>query len=283
MKAAIDIGTNSCRLLIMNQAHDPVYRDIQTTRIGTGQSPGSKKISPAALQRTRQCLQEYRQQLERYQVGCYRAVATAAVREASNREESMAYLATEADLKLEIISSQEEAYLSYIGATTALRLKRAPLLVDVGGGSSEYICPEIGLISSVSVGAVRVKEMGMNPGMIRDSFLPLLDELRLQQTRPLVFVGGTSTTLAAIKLELHDYDASRITGQLIHRHELERLYHDIYRMPLHLRHNIPGLQPERADIIDSGLLILLTITSCLGCEEFYVSDHDLLHGIIYSL
>ena len=283
MKAAIDLGTNSCRLLIMNQDNETVYRDIQTTRIGAGQTHSSKKISPAALQRTLDCLQEYRYQLARHQVSRYRAVATAAVREASNREEMIRYLAAAADLELEIISSREEAYLSYIGATTALQLSSAPLLVDVGGGSSEFICPEIGLISSVPVGAVRVKELGLDPGMIRASFLPLLNAIRLQQSRPLVFVGGTATSLAAIKLQLQDYDAQRINGQLIRRHELERIYHDIHRMPLHRRRHIPGLQPERADIIDSGLLILLMITSCLGCEEFYVSDHDLLHGIIYSL
>ncbi len=101
--------------------------------LAPGRPIAAKKISPAALQRTLDCLQEYRYQLARHQVSRYRAVATAAVREASNREEMIRYLAAAADLELEIISSREEAYLSYIGATTALQLSSAPLLVDVGG------------------------------------------------------------------------------------------------------------------------------------------------------
>lgn len=278
MKAAIDIGTNSCRLLIMEQKeerYELIYKDVQTTRIGADGKRGES--------RTIACLQEYRQKLDAYGVEEYRVVATAALRESSSREAFISRARKEANLQVEVIDGEEEAWLSYNGATRVLGLAAWPLLADVGGGSSEFICPQAGLIRSIPVGAVKVHQLGLQAEQIEECFRPLLAYKESLQERPLVFVGGTATSLAAIKLGMEEYDAGRVNGQKITRSELEDLYDLLQRMPIHLRRRLPGLQPERADIIDSGALILLIITRLMEQKDFIVSDSDLLQGIIYSL
>jgi exopolyphosphatase/guanosine-5'-triphosphate,3'-diphosphate pyrophosphatase len=284
--AAIDLGTNSCRLLIATGSEKPipVARELRTTRLGQDLAV-TGVISDTSIRKTLQCLQEFKQVMSRYEVKKYRVVATNAVREAANQQDFITKAGRETGLKVEVISGEEEARLSYSGVASALALPVPPLVVDLGGGSTEfmYYGDDYSYWTSLSLGAVRATELNMPAGEIVQSLQPVIIHKQRFVHSPLVVVGGTATTAVAIKLGLKDYRPELVQGQVVTRVELADLYNLVERMPLNLRRRLPGLQPERADIISYGLLILLLIVDNLGKKEIIVSESDLLEGIILNL
>lgn len=282
--AAIDIGTNSCRLLIADYQEGkiiPLYRTMMTTRLGENLQKDSI-LSTDAILRTCRCLNEFKNIIDEYEVKEYRAVATSAVREADNKEEFVELVKRECAINIDIINGFEEANLSYIGVKNSLKLEKSPLVVDLGGGSTELIYEDSPPIS-IPVGAVKVHEQNMSAYDISQILKPLTKMKEEFSLSPLVFVGGTATSLVAIKFSLEVYRSELIHGQILTRSEIADLYNMLERMPLSLRKRLPGLQPERADIITSGTLIMLIIMEILDKQDIIVSESDILEGIILNM
>ena len=283
-RAAIDIGTNSCRLLIADLEDgklQPVHRELQTTRIGEGVSQ-TGTIHSAAMDRTLHCLTHFQENILQYGAVDYKAVATSAVREAENQDLFVARAQQEAGTKVDIIPGQEEAYLSYLGVKNGLSLGMDPLVVDLGGGSTEFI--SCGAVFSISlpIGAVRASEGEWTDQDINQRLQAISSQKEQFDSFPLVFVGGTASSLIAVKLALEPYDSEKVHGQKLSIQEVSDLYQLLENTPLPLRRKLPGLQPERADIINKGALIILMIMKFLGKKEMQVSDHDLLQGMLYE-
>jgi len=283
---AVDIGTNSCRLLIAEvdkyRQIQPIYRVMETTRIGEGMD-GSRLLGEEAMVRTIACLGGFKEQLDKMQVAKYRAVATSAVREAANRAEFEVRVELETGMEIEIISGHEEARLSYAGVMRGLEMDRSPLVVDLGGGSTEFIFPELDMLISVPLGAVRATEAQMSALQIRDSLKELSCFKDRLVNHPLVMVGGAPSTMVAIKKGMLDYRPDQVHGERLSFSEIGDLYELLESLPVELRRRLPGLQAERADIINKGALIMLIIMEVLSKREIIVSESDILQGIIWTL
>lgn len=282
---AVDIGTNSCRLLIADRTYGEqlrtIVRAMEITRIGDNIN-SVPILQEEAIVRTLDCLRRFGQQLQGNSVQRYRAIATSAVRDAKNRDEFISRALLEAGMAIEIVSGEEEARLSYAGVKEGLHLNQEPLVVDLGGGSTEFICPKWDLLLSIPAGAVRATEANMSAAQI-SAFLKRNGIMAIPATLPVVFVGGTATSLVTIKKGLADYDPNLIHGEILTRGEVDDLYNLLEGMPPKLRRRLPGLQPERADIINKGVLTILVIMELLGKEEIIISESDLLEGIISTL
>lgn len=284
--AAIDIGTNSCRLLIASVNNNRLFsefRKTETTRLGEGLNY-SGKINPAALARTIKCLKDFKNIMLEYQVQSWRAVATSAVREAVNRQELLNSVQESLNLDIEVISGDEEARLSYQGVIRGLELPGLPLVADLGGGSTEFIVDDGHSFSlSLPVGAVRASESGMTAVDIAAALAPLAEYKNKLLSYPLVLVGGTASTLVAIKHSLAVYDREFVHGQVLTRADIADIYNMLAKMSLSLRKRLPGLQPERADIIPKGSMIVLLIMDLLAKDKIIVSESELLEAVIWEL
>lgn len=290
--AAIDIGTNSTRLLVADcdgRYLIPVSFYVKITRIGEGMTDGAGLKTEPVL-RTIKALHDYRQLIEDYGAEQVRVVATSAVREAPNAQEFVERVKRETGFDVEIIKGEEEAYLSYLGACRSLPDIHCGTVVDIGGGSTEFTCQmqngsaASGLCCiSVPVGSVRLTE---HPLLLSDLLANLkgaLDKIKIWGGQNLIGVGGTITTLAAVDQELYIYDSRRIHGYRLSRTGVERILFRLAAKTNEERKNVPGLQPERADVIVAGTMILWAIMNYLERPEIVVSEADLLHGMIYEM
>jgi exopolyphosphatase/guanosine-5'-triphosphate,3'-diphosphate pyrophosphatase len=284
--AAIDIGTNSCRLLIADVSPEglrPLHRETRTTRVGEGLK-NTIRIRKDVIERNIYCLEAFKNTVEEKAVDCYRVVATSALREAENQEEFLGRAWEKTAMQIQVISSEEEARLSFLGVSRGLPSLESPLVADLGGGSLELILEGAEpIFLSLPLGAVRAMEQNLKITEITAVMSPLAFHKNDLAPHPLVMVGGTATTLAAIKHSLLQYDPSLVHGQLLKREEIGDIYNMLERMPLSLRRRLPGLQPERADIIPWGTRIILLLMDILQKGEITVSESDLLEGIIWSL
>ncbi|NLW90289.1 MAG: Ppx/GppA family phosphatase [Syntrophomonadaceae bacterium] len=283
-RAAIDIGTNSCRLLIVDAdegRYHVIRRELCSTRLGQGVD-ARRVLAPEAIGRTITCLQEFKQIMEENRVVWSRAVATSAVRDAINREEFLAIVRRECGMKVEVIDGEQEAALSYRGVNCGLPLNDPPLVVDLGGGSCEFILStdEVNWSISLPLGAVRATEAAYSPADIELILSPLSPYRDRLANCPVVFVGGTATTLVAVQLALPEYDTRMVHGQRLSLAEIQEVYELLQGLSIKERQRLPGLQPERADIISAGALIVLEIMKFLSCGQITVSESDILDGII---
>lgn len=283
---AIDMGTNSTRLLIADYSYQGVqeiYKDLRTTRIGEGMEK-FREIKPQVLQRTIDCLQEYQRKCALYQVETIRTVATSAVRDASNKVWVLEQIKEKTGLTVQVLTGTEEAKLSYLGATGGEGVEGLPkMVVDIGGGSTEliYPTPEGIEFKSVNLGAVRLKENKDLKPRVQEILKQLITS-QFPSNFTLIGVGGTITTLAAIKLELETYDGEQVEGFKLTSPEISQIYNQLITMSLAQRKNLKGLQPERADIITYGTLILKELLRMLDKDEITVSEKDILQGIIIT-
>lgn len=284
--AAIDMGTNSCRLLISRYNDgkaETILRQIRTNRLGERMST-SAMINEQTMLKTAQCLEAYKQIMAHHKVDAFHTVATSAVREAKNQTEFIRFLRQVCGIEPEVISGEREAQLSYAGAIKEWTGEKKPFLIDLGGGSTEIIwCTEKAGFVSLPLGAVRATEAEMSAADIADLIASLGNIKEELSDYPLVMVGGTATTLVAVKLAMEVYDPEKVHGQKLSRSEIGDIYNMLTSMPLSLRRRMPGLQPERADIIVKGVLIILLLMDYLNKDEITVSEQDILDGIIEEL
>lgn len=287
--AAVDIGTNSCRLLIAEMKNGelrPLYRDLKTTRLGEDLMR-TGAIKNDALERTAAALSDFVKVIKGYGASKVGAAATSAAREASNADFFLSAVKEKAGLNVEVISAAEEARLSYLGAVNSINFVKAkPVVVDIGGGSTEIIYYKDRELkdASIDVGAVRCTEKKSKPTQIIKELQPVLDDVNsLEDDIKLIGVGGTVTTLAAVHKELEVFDPEKIHNSVLSRDVVEKLFFDLFEMSWEERKRVPGLQPERADIIPAGALILLLILTYLDVDSIIVSEADILYGMIRKL
>ncbi|SHG43811.1 exopolyphosphatase / guanosine-5'-triphosphate,3'-diphosphate pyrophosphatase [Thermosyntropha lipolytica DSM 11003] len=281
---AVDVGTNSCRLLIAEKQGEklvPLYRGILTTRLGENLLQ-TGEIGEKAIERTSKALAEFKKILQEYGVLNYRAVATSALREAANQRQVVEAILSTCGIEIEVISGEEEAYLSYLGVKKGLGLKESPLVVDLGGGSTEFILGRSFMLS-LPLGAVRATEGNMDFAMMKEVLTPLIEAKIDFSPYSLVMVGGTATTLVAIKLKLTAYDPGLVHGQVLHYEEIADIYKLLSSLSLEERKKLPGLQPERADIIPKGVQAVLAVMEVLKKDQIIVSEADLMEGMLWEM
>lgn len=280
--AAIDIGTHSVRLLVAGLESGsvvPVHRELITTRLGEGLSPGMP-LPVEAQDRTLAALAHFRRVIQGYQA-LAAAVATSAAREASDGR-VFALLASEVlGCPVQVIDGHEEAYLSYQGAISGVGLDEA-VLVDVGGGSTELVYPHEGQLvtHSFPIGAVRCTAVPAGREELHHLLTVALPEI--PAALPLVGVGGTVTTLAAVEKKMPEYDADKIHGSELTLESVEKIQRYLSALDLSERRKVPGLQPERADVILAGIEILTGILVELARKQLIVSEADLLYGLVLA-
>jgi len=285
--AAVDIGTNSCRLLIAeideNRRLIPIKRGLMQTRLGQGLSSDGS-INDEAVKRAIVCMTQFAQLISEYEVTLMRAVATSAVREANNQEDFLQTMLQYFAGPIDIIDGEQEALLTYRGVKQGLKMVQYPVVIDPGGGSTEIILDnEATFLKSLPLGAVRATESNMSQKDMEKILMEGMGDIGELIGHPLVFVGGTATSLAAIKLKLTTYTPELIHGQILSIKEVKLLCDRLFAASLEQRKSIPGLQPERADILPQGARIVSLIMSFLGAEEMTVSESDLLEGVIWDI
>jgi exopolyphosphatase/guanosine-5'-triphosphate,3'-diphosphate pyrophosphatase len=277
---AIDIGTNSTRYLLADVTREGRVRRVEaalkTTRLGEGIALG--RLTEQAMARTAAAAAEFWRRAQTTGAHKIVAFATCALREASNREDFVRLIRQTTGLKLRVLSGEEEAYYTLLGVLTGLKIdSERTVVVDVGGGSTEIIWVEKGRVftRSLPLGAVRLTAEGGG--------LPAAEALlrpvgNLVAGRAIIGTGGTITTVAAIALGLTVYSPEKVHGFKIKTEDVAALCRKLLEFSPAARREIPGLQPERADIILAGVQIVVALLSCTGRDGLTVSENDVLYG-----
>lgn len=278
--AAIDIGTNSVRLLVADIDGSgreavlvPVERRMRITRLGQGVD-ASRSLAPDAIDRTVAVLREYRAVIDDLGATKVRATATSAARDATNRDAFFGPAAEALGSEPELLSGEEEARLSFLGATSGLTAPSPFLVVDIGGGSTELQVVGTDVRVSLDVGCVRLTErFGDDVEAVRASVRGLLPEAEAKRA---VGVAGTVTTIAALDLGLAEYDPERIHG---HRISKEGAGEQLARLAsLTVEERAQIVEPGRAPVIVAGAAILAEILDFYGLDAIEASERDILHG-----
>ncbi|PJE95671.1 exopolyphosphatase [Streptomyces carminius] len=310
--AAVDCGTNSIRLLVADL--DPAAgvltdldRRMTVVRLGQGVDR-TGRLAPEALERTFAACREYAEAIRAHGVtpDRVRFVATSASRDAENRDEFVRGVVDILGTGPEVITGDEEAALSFAGATRELtggmRLPRPYLVVDIGGGSTEFVVGDdtVRAARSVDIGCVRLTERHLlRDGAIADPPVPgQLAALRadidaaldlaektvpLREARTLVGLAGSVTTVAAVALDLPEYDPAAIHHSRIPVARVAAVTDRLLAATHAERAAIPVMHPGRVDVIGAGGLILRAVMERTGAAEVVVSEHDILDGIAWSV
>ena len=306
--AAIDCGTNSIRLLIADidperAALTDIAREMKIVRLGEGVDR-TGRLSEAALDRTIGALREYADLIRQAAPRGVRMVATSATRDAANSQEFVDRVKEVLGVAPEVVSGDEEARLSFTGATRELAGAAAgdcppPYLVtDIGGGSTEFVLGGPDGVSgarSVDIGCVRMTERHLHgdppsPAEVAaatadiDAALALVAaNVPVYQAKTLVGLAGSVTTVAGIALGLEHYDPARIHHSRIPADRVHQISGQLLGQTRAQRAAIAVMHPGRVDVIGAGALVLDRIMIRLGFAEVLVSEHDILDGIAWSL
>jgi len=287
--AAIDLGTNTTRLLVAD-VEDGRVADVQArseiTRLGEGVD-ARRRLLPLPIARTRNVLSEYRRLLESLGAERTLVVATSAVRDAENGEAFLGELEWSYGFTTRLAAGDEEAELTFSGVTSDTQLERPTLVIDIGGGSTELVVggPEgVSSRQSLDLGSVRLTERFLHGDPPTETELAACAEharsvlpARLA-VEDAIGVAGTITSLAAIELGQKD-DPALVHGHRLTLGAIAREVGRLATMPIRERAKVTGLHPDRAPVIVAGGIILREILDVLGLEALTVSEQDLLHGI----
>ena len=288
--AAVDIGSNSTRLLITDGAR-ALARESIVTRLGEGVE-GSGRLGAAPMQRVLSVVREFRAAIEAH--GCTRAAAvmTSAVRDAANGAEFAARVSATLGFEARILSGDDEARLTYAGATFG-RAAGEYLVIDIGGGSTELVLGS-GFHVSTQIGVVRHSERHLHSdppapneleALAEDVRTALMAHVPVRahvDTLNAIAVAGTPTQCAAIDLELEPYDPALIEGHVLTAQRLGELLDRLAAVPLAERRGIRGLDPARAPVIVAGIVILLEVVNYFGLDRVEASERDILVGLALS-
>jgi exopolyphosphatase / guanosine-5'-triphosphate,3'-diphosphate pyrophosphatase len=284
-RAVIDIGTNTVKLLVADVQDGkvlPIVSKDQTTRLGEGVNE-SKHLSPIAIARTVEAIERFVADAKELGAQEITALTTSAARDAANRDEFCRVVRSRCKLGVQVITGEREAELIFRGASSDPEWSSQPILVlDVGGGSAEFIQGERGNIKrfqSLPLGAVRLTEQygedfGALAGFLRETMRRSLEGYDARE-RKMIGTGGTITTLARIERGTVD----RVT---LSQDEVRALVARLDALPLAERKKVPGLPPERADIIVAGGAVFLVAMELLGAVELTVSVRNLRYGVLLS-
>ena len=301
--AAVDCGTNSVRLLVADV--DPaagrlsdVDRRLEIVRLGQGVD-ATGRLAAVPLARTFRVLRSYRQIIEAASATAVRMVATSATRDAANADEFVAGVHGILGIEPEVLSGEDEALLSFTGATAELTGEAAPYLVtDIGGGSTEFVLGDPGAVTaavSVNIGCVRMTERHLRhdpPGddeivAARADIDAALDvvagKIPVSGARTLVGLAGSVTTVAALVLGLESYQPELIHHSRVSAEEARRVAASLLAQTRAERARLPVMHPGRVDVIGGGALVLTRIMDRFGFGEVLVSEHDILDGLAWTL
>ncbi len=296
-KAVIEMGTNTTRLLIaelQDQKIKELKKDLITTRLGEGVDR-NKTLNENAIKRGLKALKTLQWEIDQYEVSSVKLVGTSALRDVNNADKFQKLVEKKIGYELEIISGHKEAELILKGVTYGYDFSDY-LIIDIGGGSTEFIwkSEEDNKIKmdSLNIGAVRLTERFIdNPHQewgrsdIKNIAEYVEQELEkeldiLPGVQNLIGVGGTITTLAAILLKLEQYDQQAIHDYILNYPDINKVLDRLRKLDLEKRKKVKGLNPDRADIIIAGIVILNEIMKTLRTLKLRVSDYDILHGLI---
>ena len=296
MFAAIDVGTNSANLLVIDEHGTELTRVITSTRLGEGlHSTG--ELSVEAMTRTVEVITSYVATAQSLGATMIQIVGTAACRRARNTATFSDLLKEKTQLTLEVLSESDEAAMTFSGALIGLPVIETPtMVIDIGGGSTEYTVgtESIEIFASIPFGAVTSTDSHISSDLPRPEDLTNLigavsDELEdITRDHPVVGsqmrtvgVAGTIVTIAAVELGLHEFDDSALHGMSLSRDAAEDVFRTVATEPLALRVQNPGLSPDRADIIVAGCCILVATMRRLHLSEITVSTRGLLDGVAH--
>jgi exopolyphosphatase / guanosine-5'-triphosphate,3'-diphosphate pyrophosphatase len=297
--AAVDCGTNSLRLLIADLVDGElveVDRRMTIVRLGQGVD-ATGAFAPEALERVFAASDDFAAVIQAAGASRIRFVATSAARDVSNRDEFFAGISQRFGVEPEIISGAEEASLSFLGATDGLAALDGPYLVaDIGGGSTELVLGDAsGVIAaeSLDMGSVRMTERHVASDPTTPDQLAaatkdvdaLLDStvVAIGEAQALIGVAGTVTTVAAIALQLPEYDRTQIHHARIRGPLLRSTTYWLMNSSRAERAAVPVIHPGRVDVIGAGALILQRLYDRMAVDEVIVSEHDILDGVALSL
>ena len=304
--AAIDCGTNSVRLLVADVVAGPngdatltdVVREMEIVRLGQGVDR-TGRLSSEALARTRAVLETYAKQIQQLGATRVRMVATSATRDAENAAEFRSMVTQVLGVAPEVVTGEEEAHLSFLGAVKGAPADAEPpyLVVDIGGGSTEFVLgtTDAEAVVSVDIGCVRMTERHLKsdpptPEQIAAARADItaavdraLSTVAGQRAATLVGLAGSVTTVAGIALGLPRYDSAAIHHSRIAYPDVARVTDDLLAATREERLAIGVMHPGRADVIGAGALILKIIMERAGADSVIASEHDILDGIALSL
>jgi len=298
--AAIDCGTNSIRLLIADISggkFKEVLRDMEIVRLGQGVDE-NKSFHPDAINRTLAAVEKFKNQLAGKGVEKIRFCATSATRDAANRDLFIDGVRQILGVEVEVIPGEEEARLSFNGATKELLQSDAPfLVVDIGGGSTEFVYgnKEVEFAKSVDIGCVRMSERHLKSQPVEMSQVAqaIIDidkaiaqaaaVVPISTAKTLVAVAGTATTIAAAALELETYDRYAIHLSRIPAEKVHKVSAAFQAMTKSEISKLGFMHPGRVDVITAGSLVLSRVMAATGATEFVASESDILDGMAWSL
>jgi exopolyphosphatase / guanosine-5'-triphosphate,3'-diphosphate pyrophosphatase len=290
--AAVDLGTNSTRLLVADVEGDrltEIARRLTITRLGEGVD-GRRRLLPLPIARVRNCLADYRRELESLGAERTLAIGTSAVRDAENGEAFLGEIEWSYGFATELLSGSEEAAMMIRGVSAGRPALDGVLVVDIGGGSTEFVLCAGGAVASstsLDVGCVRLTErfLASDPpsrpelsaaGAYVRSLLPQLE------VASAIGVAGTVTTLATLDLGDEEYDPARTHGRRIPLASVEGQLGHLAGMTLEERLAVPGIEPGRAPVIVAGVVVLREVMAAYGLDEIEASERDILHGAAFA-
>ena len=297
--AAVDVGTNSVRLLVAESngtAMTNVERLMTITRLGFGVD-ATGHLDDAALERTLSCIGGYAERWRELGAERVRISATSAVRDAADRDRFFDGVRARAGVDAEVLSGEQEATTAFLGATSGIEGTPPYLVLDIGGGSTEFIlgstAPEA--MTSRQLGCVRLTERAVHSDpptpqelaealAVIDAELDAVEQLmKARSARTLVGVAGTVTTVAALHLGLDEYLADRIHGTVVPAREVIAISDQLAAMTTAQRRALGPMAPGREDVIVAGALILRRVVERFGFAEVLTSESDILDGLAMQL
>jgi exopolyphosphatase / guanosine-5'-triphosphate,3'-diphosphate pyrophosphatase len=294
--AVIDIGSNSTRLLVADvgaEQVDEVVRESRVTRLARGVDL-SGQLAAEAIETTCMAIADYVTACDRLEVERIEAIATSAVRDAANGDAFVAELRERFALATRVLDGEEEARLTYMGATFERPPAEPTLVIDIGGGSTELIVGtgrEISFHASLQAGVVRHTERHLTSDPPAPTELEALaadargliegaiDASPGAEARFGIAVAGTPTSLASIDLGLEPYDPKQVHGRTLNLETIQRLLSLLSSAPLAKRAEMRGMHPDRAPSIVAGVVILVEAMRAFGLDAIEVSEHDILYGV----
>ena len=298
--AAIDCGTNSIRLLIADVQGDnfrEVIREMEIVRLGQGVDQ-TGEFHPDAISRTLVAVDKFANEITKRGVEKVRFCATSATRDAKNRDLFINGVKARLGVTPEVISGEEEAALSFAGATKDLPNSISPFLViDIGGGSTEFVlgAQKVAQAKSVNIGCVRMSERHFksDPATqseiesarrdIQSAINQAAQVVDIKAAKSLIAVAGTATSVAAAALELPVYDRYAIHLSRISAEQTHEVSERFLKLTRKERAALGYMHPGRVDVIGAGSLVLSEIIKAVGAKEFIACESDILDGIAFSL
>jgi len=289
-RASIDLGTNTCLLLVKEDSPELILHDeSNVVRLGQGVDQ-NKKLNPEAMERTFQCLKKYATVVRTFGIEPSEvlAVGTAQARDAENAAEFFKKIENEIGFRFTVLSGDEEAQATFVGAALPGMDASKIVVMDIGGGSTEIVQSNGG--KSLNIGAVRMTERFLKSDPVTDEEFwkceSAIDEAlqemksRISSAHTFVAVAGTAVTLAMLQLGVQEFDRNKIDGFSLTRGDVHRIVEELKWRSVAERKVMLGMEPKRADVILAGALIFWRVMEVLGFHQAVISTRGLRYGVL---